>query len=319
MNLTHLYYFKKLIEVGSYTHAAEELYITQPTLSLAVSNLESELGCPLVKKRRSSTLELTPEGEDFYRAVIVATNALDNAVRTIKERTAGEYGTLRVGTVSSIQDSTWSEAIREYHRSTRHPVHVQWKQGTTAGLMRDLKDGSLDAIMAGVLEKRDPAIVSIPASVQPACLLVNVANPLAQRKSVKLDDLEGMPIITYQNKLGPFAREITSLLAGHKQLSVHCDYNDEITLASLVTADARTVAIACHSWLIESFHDVVPLEIEDAPADFHHFYVSYRKQERLPLALQEFVDFMKEYAFGLYGQADAGAAAAKPDAAGKAR
>ncbi len=297
MNLTHLYYFRKLIEVGSYTNAAKELYITQPTLSLAVSNLESELGCALIKKRRSPKLELTQGGEDFYQAVVVACNALDNVTRTIKERTASENAVLSVGMVSSIQNSAWSKAIRQYHASTRQYVHVAWKQGTTAGLMKELKDGSLDAIMAGVLGKRDPEIVSIPASSQPACLLVNVAHPLATREHISLDELEGMPIITYQNKRGAFTHEITALVGKRKNLNISYDYSDEITLASLVTANPRIVAIACHSWLIEAFHDVVPLRIDESPADFHRFYVSYRKQERLSPTLQEFVDFMKDYDF----------------------
>ncbi len=297
MNLTHLYYFRKLIEVGSYTHAAEELYITQPTLSLAVSNLESELGCALIKKRRSPKLELTQDGEDFYQAVIVACNALDNVTRTIKERAANENAMLSIGMVYSIQNSEWSEAIRKYQESTSQYVHVTWKQGTTIGLMKDLRDGSLDAIMAGVLEKRDPGIISIPASSQPACLLVNVANPLAKRTRISLDELVGMPIITYQNKRGAFIREIAALVGKRKNLDISYDYSDEITLASLVAANPRTVAIACHSWLIEAFHDVVPITIDEAPADFHRFYVSYRKQERLSPALQGFVDFMKDYDF----------------------
>lgn len=44
MNLAHLYYFRKLVEVKNYSRAAEELFIAQPTLSLAVSSLERELG-----------------------------------------------------------------------------------------------------------------------------------------------------------------------------------------------------------------------------------------------------------------------------------
>lgn len=103
MNLAHLYYFKKLVEVKNYSRAAEELFIAQPTLSLAVSSLERELGCALLKKKRNS-LELTESGEDFYEAVVAATNSLDNAVRIIKERVSAEYGSIRVGTVYSIQD-----------------------------------------------------------------------------------------------------------------------------------------------------------------------------------------------------------------------
>lgn len=155
MNLAHLYYFKKLVEVKNYSRTAEELFIAQPTLSLAVSSLERELGCALLKKKRNS-LELTESGEDFYEAVVAATNSLDNAVRIIKERVSAEYGSIRVGTVYSIQDKVWSEAIHAYHCSTRSRVQINWKQGTTEGLMKDLKNGSLDVIMAGILSKNDP-------------------------------------------------------------------------------------------------------------------------------------------------------------------
>lgn len=52
MNLSHLYYFRKLVELGSYSMAAKELYIAQPTLSLAISNIEKELSTVLVKKEK---------------------------------------------------------------------------------------------------------------------------------------------------------------------------------------------------------------------------------------------------------------------------
>ena len=74
MNLAHLYYFRKLVEVRNYSRAAKELFIAQPTLSLAVSNLEKELGVALIKKKRN-TLELTIDGEDLYEAVVVATRS----------------------------------------------------------------------------------------------------------------------------------------------------------------------------------------------------------------------------------------------------
>ena len=51
MNLSQLYYFKKLAELQHYTQAAQELYITQPSLSGAIASLESELGIQLFEKR----------------------------------------------------------------------------------------------------------------------------------------------------------------------------------------------------------------------------------------------------------------------------
>ena len=59
MNLSQLNYFKKLAEVLHYTRAAQELFITQPTLSGAISSLEKELGAPLFERNGRSVL-LTP-------------------------------------------------------------------------------------------------------------------------------------------------------------------------------------------------------------------------------------------------------------------
>ena len=54
MNLSQLNYFKKLAEVLHYTRAAQELFITQPTLSGAISSLEKELGAPLFERNGRS-------------------------------------------------------------------------------------------------------------------------------------------------------------------------------------------------------------------------------------------------------------------------
>ena len=47
MNLSQLYYFRKLAELEHYGKASEELFITQPSLSNSIGNLEKELGVPL--------------------------------------------------------------------------------------------------------------------------------------------------------------------------------------------------------------------------------------------------------------------------------
>ena len=296
VNLAHLYYFRKLVELSNYSMAAKELYIAQPTLSLAISNIEKELGTVLVKKKRGN-LQLTVDGEDLYEAAVVATNAIDNAVALIRERGSSERGKLRIGTVYSIQSQAWSEAIRASRIKMNFNAQVSWRQGTTESLMRDLKNGSVDVIFAGLLQKNDPEIESVPSFTQRATLVVNASHPLANRSEVSLDELEGMPIITYRDKMGPFKDEITQLFANHPQLCVNYEHNDEITLCSLVTADSKLVAVACHSWLVDSFPSVVTVKIKEAPEDFHRFYISYMRKDRTPSLVSDFIDFMKDYDF----------------------
>ncbi|MFR1639215.1 MAG: LysR family transcriptional regulator [Eggerthellaceae bacterium] len=66
MNLDHLYYFKALVETGSRNDTARIMSITQPTLSLAISKLEKELGVSLVEKKKGA-VELTKDRAGLLR------------------------------------------------------------------------------------------------------------------------------------------------------------------------------------------------------------------------------------------------------------
>ena len=68
MNLTHLRYFAELAHTHHYTRAAQNLCITQPSLSHAIFKMEEELGVPLFEKNGKNTV-LTVFGEQFLRSV----------------------------------------------------------------------------------------------------------------------------------------------------------------------------------------------------------------------------------------------------------
>lgn len=85
MNLFYLRYFVTLARVKHYTRAAEQLCITQPSLSHAISQLENELGVPLFEKSGRNTT-LTRFGEEF----------LVCAEHTLSTLDAGEIGRAHV-------------------------------------------------------------------------------------------------------------------------------------------------------------------------------------------------------------------------------
>lgn len=85
MNLSQLYYFKKLAELQHYTRAAKELYIAQPTLSDAISSLEKELGVALFC-RDGRSVKLTSNGSEFYRYVSDSLRSLDDGIDAMNRR-----------------------------------------------------------------------------------------------------------------------------------------------------------------------------------------------------------------------------------------
>ena len=100
MNLFYLRYFVKLAHIGHYTKAAEQLCITQPSLSHAISQLEKELGLPLFEKYGRKTT-LTRYGEEFLLCAEQTLRTLDNGLASL-ERAANGEGEIRLGILRTL-------------------------------------------------------------------------------------------------------------------------------------------------------------------------------------------------------------------------
>ena len=85
MNIYNLRYFVTLARIRQYTKAAEELCITQPSLSHAISQMEKELGVKLFI-RNSKSVQLTTAGEIFYHDahdILLRMEAIPNRLREL--------------------------------------------------------------------------------------------------------------------------------------------------------------------------------------------------------------------------------------------
>ncbi|MBD3003579.1 LysR family transcriptional regulator [Streptomyces sp. 5-10] len=184
MELRTLRYFVAVAEELHFGRAAVRLHMSQPPLSRAIKQLETELGAALFH-RSSAGVTLTPVGAvllDEARAL------LDHADR-VRVRVAAAVGTASL-TVGILGDSTDPGATRlagAYHR--RHPgveVHIRETDLTdpTCGLHAGLVDialtrGPFDATGLTVHELR----------ADPVGALLRADDPLARHDSLKLADL----------------------------------------------------------------------------------------------------------------------------------
>lgn len=196
MNLSQLNYFKKLAEVLHYTRAAQELFITQPTLSGAISSLEKELGAPLFERNGRSVL-LTPYGEVFYEHVCLALRAIDDGVAAVSARSSASFGTVNLGTTFTIQDHYLPSLIRDFEEAFDKRVIVKVSQGFTNYLTEQLHRGTLDVAFCG---KRDnePDIAYFPVKHCELALYVRDDHPLASRETITFGELNDVDLHTYR-------------------------------------------------------------------------------------------------------------------------
>src|SRR4051794_8186842 len=98
MELRHLRYFVAIAEEGSFTRAAERLWVAQPGLSTQIRRLESELGVQLFE-RHARGVDLTDAGELFLERASRALAGADAAGSTGGVLEAGLVGSCRLGIV----------------------------------------------------------------------------------------------------------------------------------------------------------------------------------------------------------------------------
>ncbi|BAK44208.1 LysR family transcriptional regulator [Eggerthella sp. YY7918] len=293
MNLDHLYYFKTLVETKSRNDTARILSITQPTLSLALSKLEKELGVSLLEKKKG-TVELTKDGKTFYEYVATSLQFLDNGVSLLREKQgAFDRTEISIGAIYSVQDENWSRIMYEFRRQTHGAIRINVRQSTTPGVLKYLKNGVVDVGFGGTMGP-DPDINFFPCWGQEAVLAVNRLHPFSSRSEISLDELKDHYLISYNLK-GPLGPELIALVKGH-DLSIDYLYADEITLASIVAGNPDIMAIACHSWLLESYSNELELvKIVEAPRMFRQLYMSSRANIELSPVVQTFLDVAIAY------------------------
>ncbi|CCY05360.1 putative uncharacterized protein [Eggerthella sp. CAG:1427] len=216
-------------------------------------------------------------------------------LRFCKNATGGgqSQSEITIGTVFSVQDKDWSEIISRFRVQTHGNVRLNVKQSTTPELLKDIKNGLVDVAFCGTMGE-DSEISFKPAWSQRAVLVVNRLHPFAKRDSLSLEELKDHYLISY-SLTGPLASELTNLVKGYSLLIDYL-YTDEITLASIVSGSPDIMAIACRSWLLNSYHDDIKLiEIEEAPKDFHQMYLCSKAHIRQPQAVATFIDVVDRY------------------------
>src|SRR6187455_712812 len=146
MELRHLRYFVAIAEERSFTRASERLWVAQPGLSTQIRRLESELGIQLFE-RHTRGVDLTDAGEMFLERARAALAAAEAARNTGHDLEAGLVGSVRLGVATGVAWPGAPEFLHQFGRE-RPAVELTVIESHDGTLLRDLRDGRLDAIIA---------------------------------------------------------------------------------------------------------------------------------------------------------------------------
>lgn len=268
VTLQQLRYFIEVAAEGSISAAADLLYVSQPTMSAALKDLESRTGCTLFI-RSVRGVRLTEDGTEFLgyarqvveqaelleqrylgrapsrRLLAVSTQhysfVVDAFVRMVKASETAEYAfTLR-------ESRTWD--IIEDVRTLRSELGVLYRN--------DFNRNVIDKLL------RDSGLVFTPLFLATPHIFIARTNPLAESSRVTLDDLEDLPRLTFDqgtNNSFYLAEEILSTRSSKQDIRV----SDRATIFNLMIGlGGYTISTGIISDDLDPSIIAVPLDVDE--------------------------------------------------------
>lgn len=294
MNITlrQLKVFERVARRLSFTRAAEELFLTQPAVSMQIKQFEEAVGLPLFE-RLGKKIYLTRAGDELYQLSRNIARQLDEAEQLIEELKGTESGRLNVSVASTVHYFA-IRLLAEFCR--RHPkVRVSLKVTNRKGLLQNLEDNVADLLLMGQ-PPESQELVAETFLKNPLVIIAPAGHPLADRQNIALAELANENFI--MREMGSGTRNsVERFLAErgvHLTVSMEMNTNEAIKQGVEEGLGLGIVSIHTLERELESGRLVV-LDVESLPI-MRQWFIVYRAGKRLSASAKGFADFVRQEA-----------------------
>ncbi|MDD5037211.1 MAG: LysR family transcriptional regulator [Methylococcaceae bacterium] len=291
MNITlrQLQVFERVARRLSFTRAAEELYLTQPAVSMQIKQFEEAIGLPLFE-RLGKKIYLTRAGEELYRLSKTISRQLDEAEQLIEELKGADGGRLIVAVASTVHYFA-IRLLADFCR--RYPkVKVNFKVTNRKGLLQQLEDNEADIFLMG----QPPEEIDVIAEAfmdNPLVIIAPVGHPLAEKRGISLVDLCSETFLMREQGSGTrtsVERFLTERGIGFHS-SMEMNTNGAIKQGVEVGLGLGIVSIHTVEQELEN-HRLIVLDVESFPI-MRQWYIVHRAGKRISGISLAFEDFVR--------------------------
>lgn len=294
MEFKQLQSFVSVIEYQSFTKAAEKLFVSQPTISAHICQLEQELNKRLLL-RTTKSIELTPKGKEVYDYAVKILDMRDRLVDTCssKPREVIHIGASTIPSAYIIPD-----LLKEYGAlspDTYFSIH----QNDSQGILEGLKDGLFDIGMIG-MEVVDDQVECVPF-YQDHMVIITPVNEhflnIATSPDVSIKDLLKEPIIMREAGSGSKKTAdmfLDSIGISNEDINIIARINDQEAIKNMVASGLGISIIsemAARNFLAEK--RILCFNLDEY-ASGRQIYLIYRKDYILSDDVQKFLKFINK-------------------------
>lgn len=190
MTQAQIFCFLTVAECGSFSKAAQKLYISQPAVSKQISLAETELGFALFDRARKS-IHLTEAGKLFYNLYVNFQNDYNATVRKAQALSNSRQGKVHIGAAGSWDMSHLYTPIYNLFERRYPSISLSWEGYSFDDMLPALKNGSVDVIFVlDSIIKDTPELVRRHLTTIKSILLYSPRHPAAQKDAPTLRDFK---------------------------------------------------------------------------------------------------------------------------------
>lgn len=289
MELRQLEYFQAVCRLKNITRAAEQMYVTQPTITVAIRRLEKEVGVILFD-RSQRNFALTTEGQVFLQRVDTTLQGLKDAIVEMRDYVNLRKGTIKLGLPPMVGTFFLPTIFVDFQK--QYPaVEIITVEAGSLSIRELLKNGELDVGIV-VITEAEPQLETLPLAKGEIHVCLSNEHPLSRSSIISFAQLRDEAFVLIPD--GTYVRRTITTEFKRHQITprIILSSGQVETLLRLVRKGVGLSFLI--DFIARQYPDIVVLPLsEPLPIEIG---LAWKKDKYLSLASQAFIDFLVQSA-----------------------
>jgi DNA-binding transcriptional LysR family regulator len=286
--LRQLQVFEAIVRLGSFTRAAEELFLTQPTVSMQIRKLTDAIGLPLFE-HVGRNVEPTEAGLELYEACRSMFESLANLEMKVSDLKGMKRGRLRMGVITTAKYLA-PEILGEF--SHLYPgIDLALKVTNRDSIIERMHNNEDDLYIMGQAPEDELDVESYPFAPNPLVVMASRNHPLVGKKNIPLAEIAQEPFIIREPGSGIRDATFRTFDAKGLRPKVRMELGSNEAIKHAIAAGLGLSVLSLHTLTLEGTDGPVAiLDVEGFPI-LRNWYIVYPKGKELSLVARTFLEF----------------------------
>ena len=290
MELRQIYYALEIAKEKNFSKAANNLFITQSNISQQINSLEQELDTKLFVRDQHG-VKLTEDGKKFCINAQKIVDEIDNLMISFNKNTNIDKEIIKIAVFPFANKVGITSVITDFFNINANLL-MSIKVADNYDAYYGLESGELDfAIVKIRPEEKSSKYEYVFLSEEKLCLLVNKDNRLANKKTIKAEELSELPLLMADSSSSIYndVRKVYKELGAN--FNVIFETTNDIELLNEMIANNYGVTIATESSAISTQNSKIKAIVIESPIKFSN-YIVYPKDKQHNGIYKKFIEYV---------------------------